>query len=463
MKPASRCLALFAVLPSLALAQAGSPTQRARDAVSTLERAQDRRAGQAAAALGEEERAVDLGRAAEQLESGERAALPSIEEAAAPATLEGSATATEDALAPPPPDNYVVKPGDTLWDLSGRFLNNPWYWPKLWSFNPEIANPHWIYPGNPVRFLPGAEEAPGRLEPLASGALPGVPESGEEGAPEESYAIPRELEDFSRADMQKPQQIGDDDTVAVVGPHRIGLVRPKGLLTRQQGFVTARELEGSGVIRAAFEEKLLLSPYDRAYADFNAPAEVKPGQRYAIYRTEGQVTHPRTGEVFGWRSRIVGSAQVTAVNDRAATLVITGCYDEIERGAFLGPWSDRFVKQVQRRPNEKDLDAFIVATESEMVTEIGEHHLVYLDKGKAEGVEEGNLLQVVRSGDPYGEEPNAIQHDPDLPVEDVGDLLVVDAKEHAAAALVVRSLRELYIGDRAEMRTVSRAAGSASN
>ena len=105
------------------------------------------------------------------------------------------------------PDSYIILKGDTLWDLSGRFLNNPWYWPKVWSYNPEITNPHWIYPGNAVRFFPGTEEAPARIEP--------VPAPVAEGAePEEELAPPKELEDFSKADLKKAQDYGDEDAVA---------------------------------------------------------------------------------------------------------------------------------------------------------------------------------------------------------------------------------------------------------
>src|SRR4051812_39898549 len=55
---------------------------------------------------------------------------------------------------------HTVEKGDTLWDLSQKILGSPWYWPKVWSYNPEIANPHWIYPGNQVRFMATAEEVP---------------------------------------------------------------------------------------------------------------------------------------------------------------------------------------------------------------------------------------------------------------------------------------------------------------
>src|SRR5215831_4792526 len=66
---------------------------------------------------------------------------------------------------------HTVEKGDTLWVLSGKYLGSPWYWPKVWSYNPQIANPHWIYPGNQVRFYPGngGQETPTRAEMVTGG------------------------------------------------------------------------------------------------------------------------------------------------------------------------------------------------------------------------------------------------------------------------------------------------------
>ena len=55
------------------------------------------------------------------------------------------------------PESYLVRPGDTLWNLSQRFLNNPWYWPRIWSYNQQLDNPNWIYPGSQIRFYPGTD------------------------------------------------------------------------------------------------------------------------------------------------------------------------------------------------------------------------------------------------------------------------------------------------------------------
>lgn len=381
---------------------------------------------------------VDLGRAAERLE-GLVPEEPAVQEPGAPP-----------AGAAQPPDTYTVKPGDTLWDLSGRFLNNPWYWPKVWSYNPEITNPHWIYPGNVVRFYAAGEEAPARVEPVAE--APPVEE--------EPVAGPRELEDLSRGSIDKVEQLGEDDAVAVVGPYKVGHVPTKPAPVRRDTFLTRRQLEESGRIAASFEEKRLLSHLDKVYARFRHEPSVKVGEVYAIYRSEGPVRHPRSGEVLGYKTLILGQGKVTRIDDRAATLVITASYDTIERGDYLGPWSERLVKPVQVRPNQATLEGFIVGTHPSILTMLGEYNVVYLDKGKADGVEEGNTFRVVRSGDPTRSVAVGPTWDRSLPPEVVGTLVVYDVKEHVSSALVMRSLFELTVGDRIEMRPGATAAGS---
>jgi hypothetical protein len=434
-------LATLVLTPALALAQP-SALDAARGAKSGSEAAAEERARAAdAASAGEappadEPAGVDLSRAAETLEG---TAPPRAADAAAAASAPGGAPSTE---------QYTVKPGDTLWDLSGRFLNNPWYWPKVWSYNPEISNPHYIYPGNQLRFYPGAEEGPGRVEPL--GPVAGAaPVDGD-------FEPPRELDDLSRADMKKPQEIGEADDVAVVGPYKVGYVAPRGLNARRDSFVTRGELEQSGRITAAFEDKLFLTIHDRAYARFAKAGTVKAGETYVLYKTDHPVRHPKTGELFGYKSTIIGSARVVATDDKAVTIQIAQAFDPIERGTLVAPWHEKILKQVQRRPNARGIDGFIIAAQQDLVSEIGEHHVVFVDKGRADGVEEGNMFSVVRSGDPYGRhKTEQIQPDARLPAEDVGTLLVVDVQQNSSAALVVRSIRELYVGDRVEMRTAA--------
>jgi hypothetical protein len=369
---------------------------------------------------------------------------------------EGSAATADQGLGSvPPPDTYTVRPGDTLWDLSGRFLNNPWYWPKVWSFNPEVVNPHWIEPGNVLRFYPSRDEAPVRVEPVASagGAPVAAPTSADEPADVEA---PRELEDLARVDMKAPMPVEDRDEVAVVGPYKVGYVPPKTVMIRRDSFVTPAQLEESGTLIASFEEKSMLTLTDRVYAQFKGEPPNKLGETYVIYETVRPIMHPMTGELVGYQTRILGAARVVAKDPTAVTLVITASLDPIERGALLGPWTEKPFRPVRARDATRDLDGRIVGTRMEVLTQIAEQNVVFIDKGSADGVEEGNLFKVIRSGDPFGlpltKEQLSPPNDPNLPPEVLGELLVIDVKETTSTALVMRCRRELLIGDLVEMR-----------
>ena len=205
----------------------------------------------------------------------------------------------------------------------------------------------------------------------------------------------------------------------------------------------------------------MLATLDKTYARFEGQVPVKKGESYVLYKTNRAIHHPRTNELLGYQSTILGSARVVALDDAAVSLVVTAAFEPIERGALLGPWNERFVRRVARKPNQVALVGTIVASQVDIVTEVGEHHLVFVDKGKADGVEIGNVFTVVRSGDPYSKPPKRPMREAGYQKEDIGDLVVVDAQETASPALVVRSLHEIAIGDEVEMR--ASASGSGGN
>ncbi|MGC3996165.1 MAG: LysM peptidoglycan-binding domain-containing protein [Anaeromyxobacter sp.] len=433
-------LALAALVPTASRAQVNA-LNAARDTQKTSDAGHARvmNAADAAAASGNG--------------TGRPAVPTDVEVRMAP--QEGGATAADAGRGTvPPPDTYTVRPGDTLWDLSGRFLNNPWYWPKVWSYNPQITNPHWIEPGNLLRFYPAPDQGPMQVEPVAEAA------PVEEEAP---VAAPKELEDFSKADLLKQGPSAEEqDAVQVAGPYKIGQAPTRTLYAARATFVTPRELDESGTIKAAFAEKSMLSAYDRAYAQFKDKAEVKVGETYLIYRTVQPVKHPVTGELFGYQSDVLGAGKVVAVDDKAVTIDIVVAVDSIERGALLGPWTEKIFRPVPAKPNGRDLAGVIMASPTAQVTQLAETQVVFIDRGKADGVEEGNKFQVIRAGDPYGRPMDAVRAwDDRFPREVVGELLIVDVRENASAAMVTRSIVELEVGDRVEMRAARTAVGSA--
>lgn len=341
----------------------------------------------------------------------------------------------------PAPENYVIQRGDTLWDLSGKFLDSPWYWPKLWSYNPQIENPHWIYPGNPLRLAPAGVEAPARIELVASDAVP-----------------PQEVDDLSRGTLDRAQMLDDEDTVTVGGPYKIGGKRAKAPAVLRNSFVTSSQLDRSGTVVAAFEEKMMLTTGDRIYGRFKDPDAVKVGQKFSVYRTEGPIIHPVTNRRFGWKTVILGTARVTAVEPgKAASLVITYVNEGIERGDLIGPSVEQARRPLFLRPNQGSIDGYVIGVQPSILTGAAEFNVVYLDRGKADGVDVGNTFEVVRAGDPLYEPIDRPLNTPGLPREVIGHLVVFDAQERASSAYVRRAVTELLVGDHVEMRPSAEA------
>jgi nucleoid-associated protein YgaU len=325
----------------------------------------------------------------------------------------------------PNADSHTVERGDTLWDISGKYLQNPWYWPKVWSFNPQIENPHWIYPGDEIRL------------------------QQDDGSP--AAAPAGELPALSKGDFGN---LGNDD-VSVAG--RIGALQPGNVLAPTAGFVTEHELAESGVLAKSWEEKSLLMEGDRVYLEWLERDAVQVGGTYVIYRTDRPISHPREGGTVGYLTRILGTAKVVEArpNAKYVTAVIQRSLSEIERGDRIGPVAGELFHRVDRTPNQSEVEGFILATLEDNIHELGQGNVVFLDKGKAHGLAAGNTLDVVRAGDGLDDDGYTPYYDEELPPENIGSLMVVDVKETTAAAVVVRSIREVRIGDRVEMRVAA--------
>lgn len=325
-----------------------------------------------------------------------------------------------------PSQVHTVERGDTLWDLSSKYLGSPWYWPKVWSYNPQIANPHWIYPGNQVRFFPGnGEETPTRAEPV----------SGDED------------------ELQAGEPVQGDDEVQVV---RLPIETKTKEIVVRNGFVTPNEVDSSGTLVASFAESEMLSPPDVVYLDFKDRSAVQVGANYLVFRTLGEVHHPRTGKRLGYQTQIVGVVKVNRTSEQKVRASLIKAFDEVNRGDRIGPSKERLFETVNAVPNATALSGlFVVAPLDRYTTMSGQYDRVLVDAGSSQGVQVGNVFTIIRQGDPLrqdvGVDPS-INQDLTLPVEDVGQCMAVDVRETVTTCLLVRSLREIVAGDRVEMR-----------
>jgi hypothetical protein len=352
------------------------------------------------------------------------------EEEEGEATVEGSATVNSNSEPAPkganePNASHTVERGDTLWDLSQKFLGSPWYWPKVWSYNPDIANPHWIYPGNMVRFY-GADEQPTQVE------------VGTEQVP----------------DVEEGQMFDEGDGVSKAG--EIGY-RPKNSVTLPiVSFVTTKELEQNARIIGSFaENEMLVVPFS-VYVDTSLKKSLKVGDTTVIYRDGGEVLHPNTKAVLGYMTRVVGEGKVVSLDSKRAiaTVAITRSLDEVHRGDSVSPAGESVVRTVAPRANDLEIKGATLVTGAHRYT----HHqtesfLVILDKGADDGVKLGNTFTFYRSGDtsPINRHFNPQDNDDAFPREAVGSCMVMDVKAKASSCVLIYTMRELVAGDVADM------------
>jgi len=339
------------------------------------------------------------------------------------------------AAAEVPGQVHTVVRGDTLWDLSQHYLGTPWYWPKVWSYNPAIANPHWIYPGNQVRFFGSGEEVPARVDAASSNG------------------------------PSSPDAIDIEDRTEVQLTGRIGYQPSAAIPISRQGFVTSNELDQAGTITASPSEALMLSYPEMVYISFPNKDAVKVGERYLVFRPNGEVIHPVTDRRYGYLTQVVGTVRVLKKGAEVTTAVVEpNSLDEIHRGDRIGPAGEKLVAQVPQRPNHRALRGFVLGSLVPYLTILGEHQLILVDQGSQHGVQAGNTFIVVRKHDPavnvqaFLYPSRAV--DPGLPIEDVARCIVVDTRDKVSVCLLMRSLREVVYGDRVEMRLEPHASAS---
>ncbi|QRK07662.1 LysM peptidoglycan-binding domain-containing protein [Archangium violaceum] len=341
-----------------------------------------------------------------------------------------------------PGEIHTVERGDTLWDLSQRYLGSPWYWPKVWSYNPEIANPHWIYPGNPVRFFPAGEEVPSRVE------------AGIGPAPTEMVAEAGEIAESTEMDPASGEEM-----VQVSGKLAY---EPKASRTvTTQGFVTARELDEAGRIEGASNGAEMLSFPDVAYVRFKRKADAKLGDKYVVFHTVQDVRHPVTGKQVGYLTEFVGTLRVVALGDNYVKAQVADTWDAISRGDLVGPYGEKMVEQVVPRRNEKELKGYVVTALVPYLTLTAEHHFLVIDRGSGDGVQVGNTFTVTRQGDPARQdvlqlEPRGRKNDKaSLPSENIALCLVTEVKERTSNCVITHSIQEVAPGDSVVMRVDS--------
>jgi hypothetical protein len=329
------------------------------------------------------------------------------------------------------PETHTVRRGDTLWGLCDYYFQNPYQWPRLWSYNPQIKNPHWIYPGDAVRLREGGDNA------AAGAARPG---EGNGKSGEGNRLVDRR------------QKV------------------PSGtVFLRDQGWVHDSSDAVWGSLTGSSQDKMFLSDLDEVYLTLEPGHDVQLGQELSVFR-------PRKTAAAGEIVQILGTVRVDQYTpqDHTARARVVESLDVIERGASVGP-IERSFQVVPPRRNDADVQAHVLASLHPNIL-FGQNQVVFIDKGAAAGLKPGNRLFVVRRGDawrrslvtpgagyrvsadderpmpPMENTPSARHEEERYPDEVVAELRVLAVKKDTAACLVTQSRHEIEVSDLAVAR-----------
>ncbi len=313
-------------------------------------------------------------------------------------------------LNPRHPERYVVKKGDTLWDISEMFLKDPWYWPEIWFVNPQIANPHLIYPGDVITLVyidgrPRLVLERGNVERLS-------PRVRTEMLDEAIETIPYDL---IKAFLANPTVL-DEDTIKN-SPY---------IFTTRRGHLA----HGAGA-----------EVYVRG-------GEFVNDEVYNVIRVGPKLKDPDTGKFLGYEGIFVGEGTIHREGDPATMLLNETDREALNGDILMKPEKDFPLYFIPRSP-EQPVEGKIIAV-TDGVTVIGAYHIVTLNRGASHGLEPGHVLAIYQAGrverDPFsrgsfgGEKVK-------LPEEYEGLLMVFSTFDEISYGLIVRTESEVHLFD----------------
>ncbi|MFZ5557001.1 MAG: LysM peptidoglycan-binding domain-containing protein [Pseudomonadota bacterium] len=324
-----------------------------------------------------------------------------------PGFLALGAIADELKLAPDAPDRYVVQKGDTLWDISGRYLRDPWRWPQLWGMNKDqVKNPHLIYPGD-VLVL----DRSGGTPRLARGM--------------ETVKLSPRVRETSTGRNAIP-------TIAAADL-RAFLARPL--------IIDANGLDGSPRIAATQEGRVIASAGDLVGVT-GLPRD--QGLVWDIYEPGKALKDPETEEILGYEAVHLGAGRVYRFEDPISIIEITAAKEEILTGSRLVKASDPGVINFVPRAPEKDISGRIISN-YRAGTEVGPNAIVVLNRGRRDGVAPGHVFQVMPNEGRANFERGA--KNIEVPPIRIGLVMAFRVFDRVTYALVMDAKRPIGLGD----------------
>ena len=308
------------------------------------------------------------------------------------------------------PQEYLVKDGDTLWGIADMFLEEPWLWPEVWDVNPQIDNPHLIFPGDTIYL------------------------SYVDGRPRLSLTRGR---DVKLAPNMRVTPL--DLAIPVIPLDEIG-----AFLMRHR-ILEVDELNQSAYVVAGGQDHLITANGDLIFGRGYFPDEERA---FGIYRAGDVYRDPVTSEVLGYQAQDIGNAQaISSVSDPIVELEITRVTEEVRITDRLLPLEERVLDATfqPRAPDMELQDAFMIAVDGG-VSQIGTTDIVVLNRGARDGMEVGHVLAIYQSGQVIFDE--VARDNVRLPDVRAGLAMVFEVAHKASYAIVLKANRPLKVMDK---------------
>ncbi|MDO9106763.1 MAG: LysM peptidoglycan-binding domain-containing protein [Methylovulum sp.] len=342
---------------------------------------------------------------------------------------------------PTHPDQYTVVRGDTLWDISGKFLKHPWQWPQLWNYNAQIKNPNLIYPGDTVYF--SIVNGKPQLSFSSSAQYDDVPDH--------STCILRE-EDFKNGRTKFP--VSEDgkllpcirETHLDQAVNLIPMDKIAQFLT-SPSVVGANDLPNAPYVVAIAGEHVIAGAGDKLYV---RSIPVAKSRAYTVYRSGDTYRDASTGEILGYEAKYIADASLQQAGD-PASLSVTKSSSEIRRGDRVMPnVEEELTLNYFPRPPEHNITGSIIGV-LDGVSQIGLFNVVVIDKGTRDGLLVGHELDVYQDGKVIADHYSALKNDEvKLPNELAGVIMVFRPFERVSYALVMKASQAIHVLDKVQ-------------
>ena len=325
------------------------------------------------------------------------------------------------------PQTYIVQEGDTLWDISTIFLRDPWFWPEIWFKNPQVENPHLIYPGDTLAIVYVGGER--RVQLLSRGADGSVLAQTKGG-----------LKVVKINPRVRTRSI--DATIPSIPIESIRHMLERPLIIDEE------TLDQSAYVLSSIDNHLINSVNDTLYV---RKLDTTQGiGRYHIYRPHRPLLDPITNELLGYEALYVGESRLLLQGDPASVRV-TNSEREILRNDRVMPMDNSsFERDFFPKPPSTDVSGEIVAL-VDSISMSGAFQTIAINLGNRDGVESGNILRIRRNGDVI---PDKAEKDPlftvRLPDEKIGMAMVIRSYEKMSYALIMEADMPISIKDYVE-------------